>query len=90
MLVLIVNSYFTLFMRLFLSAQECAHVMGRILLGLGGSEIGIPTNIVPITLLLALIVFFPTLSFLKMPVNLNQYTGISYTGILKSEKSWDF
>ena len=33
--------------------------MGKILLGVGSSEIGMPTNIVPITLQLALIVFFP-------------------------------
>ena len=47
-------------MRLFLSAQECAHLTGKILLGVGSSEIGISTNIVPITLRLALIGFLPT------------------------------
>ena len=47
-------------MRLCLSAQECAHLTGKILLGVGSSEIGISTNIVPITLRLALIGFFPT------------------------------
>ena len=60
MLILIVDSYFVLFMRLCLSAQECAHLMGKILLGVGSSEIGMSSNIVPITLLLAPIVFFPT------------------------------
>ena len=44
-------------MRLCLSAQECAHLMGKILLGVGSSEIGMSTNIVPITLQLALIAF---------------------------------
>ena len=58
LLILIVDSYFSLFMRLW-SAQECALLMGRILLGVGNSEIGMSTNIVPITLLLALIGFFP-------------------------------
>ena len=56
---LIVDSYFALFMRLCFSAQECAHLMGKILLGVGSSEIGMSTNIVPITLQLALIGFFP-------------------------------
>ena len=32
--------------------------MGKILLGVGSSEIGMSTNIIPITLQLALIVFF--------------------------------
>ena len=45
-------------MRLCLSSQECA-LMGKILLGVGSSEIEISTNIVPITLQLALIGFFP-------------------------------
>ena len=58
-LVLTFDSYFVLFMRLCLSAQECAHLMGKILLGVGSSEIGMSTNIVPITLQLALIVFPP-------------------------------
>ena len=56
---LIVDSYFALFMRLCFSAQECAHLIGKILLGVGSSEIGISTNIVPITLQLVLIRFFP-------------------------------
>ena len=59
LLILTVDSYFVLFMRLCLSAQECAHLMGKILLGVGSSEIGMSTNIVPITLQLALIGFFP-------------------------------
>ena len=59
LLILTVDSYFTLFMRLYFSAQECAHLMGKILLGVGSSEIGMSTNIVPITLQLALISFFP-------------------------------
>ena len=46
-------------MRLCLSAQECAQLTGKILLGVGSSEVGMSTNIVPITLQLALIVFFP-------------------------------
>ena len=46
-------------MRLCLSGQECPHLMGKILLGVGRSEIGMSTNIVPITLKLALIGFFP-------------------------------
>ena len=57
LLTLTVDSYFALFMRLYFSAQECAHLMGKILLGVGSSEIGMSTNIVPITLQLALIVF---------------------------------
>ena len=48
--ILIVDSYFALFMRLCLSAQECAHLMVKILLGLGSSEIGMSTNIAPTTL----------------------------------------
>ena len=58
LLILTVDSYSVLFMRLCFSAQECAHLMGKILLG--SSEIGMFTNIVPITLQLALIDFFPT------------------------------
>ena len=59
LLILAVDSYFVLFMKLRLSAQECAHLMGKIL-GVGSSEIGMSNwNIVPITLQLALIVFFP-------------------------------
>ena len=59
------------------SLLECAHLMRKILLGVGNGEIGMSTNIVPITLQVALIGFFPMgiLSFLKMPVNLNQYRG---------------
>ena len=57
--ILKVDSYFGLLIRLCLSAQECAHLMGKILLGVGSSEIGMSTNIVPITLQLALIGFFP-------------------------------
>ena len=59
MLNLTIDSYFALFMRLCFSAQECAHLIGKILLGVGSSEIGISTNIVPITLQLVLILFFP-------------------------------
>ena len=59
LLVLTVDSYFVLFMRLCCSAQECAHLTGKILLDAGISEIGMFTNIVPITLQLALIGFFP-------------------------------
>ena len=58
LLILIVDSYFASFLRLFLSAQECTHLLGKILLGVGNSEIGMSSNIVPITLLLALIGFF--------------------------------
>ena len=54
-----VDSYFALFMRLCLSAQECIHLMGKFLLGVGTNEIEMSTNIVPITLQLALIVFTP-------------------------------
>ena len=60
LLILTVDSYSVLFMRLCFSAQECAHLVGRILLDAGSSEIGMFTNIVPITLQLALIDFFPT------------------------------
>ena len=64
-------------MRLCLSGQECAHLIGKILLGVGSSEIGMSTNIVPTTLQLALTGFFPLgiLCYVKMPVNLNQYRG---------------
>ena len=44
-------------MRLCLSGQECAHLMGKILVGGGSSEIGMSTNIIPTTLQLALIGF---------------------------------
>ena len=57
-LVLTLDSYFGLFMRLWL-AQECIHLRGKILLGVGSNEIGMSTNIVPITLQLALIGFTP-------------------------------
>ena len=40
LLILIVDSYFALFMRLCRSGQECAHLMGKILLGVGFSVIG--------------------------------------------------
>ena len=56
--ILTADSYFVLFMRLFFSAQECAHLMEKILLDVGDSEIGMFTNIVPIILQLALIGFF--------------------------------
>ena len=59
LLILTVDSYFVLFMRLFFRAQECAHLMGKTLLGVGSSEIEMFTNIVPIALQLALIGFFP-------------------------------
>ena len=59
LLILIVDSYFALFMRLCLSGQECAPLMGKILLGVGSSEIGMSTIIVPTTLQLALTDFFP-------------------------------
>ena len=65
-------------MRLCFRAQECAHLMGKILLGVGSSEIGMSTNIVPITPQQALIVFSSQLGillYLKMPINLNQYRG---------------
>ena len=39
LLILKVDSYFSLFMRLCLSGQECAHLMCKILLGVGSSEI---------------------------------------------------
>ena len=58
LLVLIVASYFALFMGLCLSGQESVHLMGKTLLGVGSSEIGMSTNIVPTTLQLALIGFF--------------------------------
>ena len=77
LLVLIVDSYFALFIRLCFSAKKCAHLMGKILLGVCRSEIRMSTNIVPVTLQLALINFSPLgiFSFLKMHVNLNQYRG---------------
>ena len=48
---------------------------GKVLLGVGSSEIGMSTTIVPITLQLALIGFFPIENpfIIKMPVNLNEY-----------------
>ena len=58
-LILIVDSYFGSFMRLCLHGQECAHLMGKILLCVGSSEIGMSTNIVPTTVQPALIGFFP-------------------------------
>ena len=50
-----------------------AHLMGKIMLGVGNSESGMSTSIFPTTLKLALIVFFfiRILSLLKVP--LNQY-----------------
>ena len=74
LLVLTIDSYFVVFIRLYLSAQKCAHQMAKILFVVDSSEILMPSNIVPITLQLALIGFSPLgiLSFLKMPVNLNQ------------------
>ena len=57
--ILKVDSYFVLFMRLCFSAQKCAHLIGKIPLDVGSSETGMFTNIVPITLQLALIGFFP-------------------------------
>ena len=60
LLTLTVDLYSVLFMRLCFSAQECARLMGRIVLDVGSSEIGMFTNIVPITLQLALVCFFPT------------------------------
>ena len=59
LLILTVDSYFVLFTRLCFSAQECANLMGKILLDVGSSEFGMFTNIVPITLQLALIGFLP-------------------------------
>ena len=44
-------------MRLYFSAQECPHLMGKILLGVCRSEIGMSTDIVPIPPQLALIIF---------------------------------
>ena len=46
-------------MGLCLSGLDCAHLMGKILIGFGSSEIGMSTNIVPTTLQLALFGFFP-------------------------------
>ena len=59
LLIFIVDSYFALFMRLCLSA----HLTGKILLSVGSIEFGMSTNIVPITLQLALIDFFLQISF---------------------------
>ena len=59
LIILIVDSCFALFMRLCLSAQECAHLMGKILLDVGSSEIEMSPNVVQSTLQLALIGFFP-------------------------------
>ena len=59
LLISIVDSYYALFMRIFLGAQECAYLMGKILLGIDSSEIGMSTNTVPITPQLSLIGFFP-------------------------------
>ena len=59
LLILTANSYFALFMRLCFSAHECAQLMGKILLGVGSSEIGMFTNIIPLTLQMALIGFYP-------------------------------
>ena len=56
---MIVDSYFALFMRLCHNAQKCAYLMGNILFGVSSSGIGMSTNIVPTTLQLALIHFFP-------------------------------
>ena len=58
LLLLIVDSNFVLFLRLFLSAQKCGHLMGKTLLGVRSSQIGMSSNIVPITLQVALINFF--------------------------------
>ena len=51
--------------------------MRKTLFGFGNKEIGMTTNIVPITLQLVLIGFSPLgiLLCLKMSVNLNQYRG---------------
>ena len=46
LLILTVDSYFLLFIRLFFSAQGCAHLMGKILLDVGSIEIGMFTNII--------------------------------------------
>ena len=69
---------FQYFLRLCLSSQECTHLMGKIVLGVGSSEIGFSTNIVPITLQLTLIGFFSPLGILlllNISVYLNQYRG---------------
>ena len=58
LLILTVDSYFLLFIRLFFSAQECAHLMGKILLDVVSIEIGMFTNIIG-TVQLAPIGFFP-------------------------------
>ena len=49
-LILTVDSYFVLIMRLCFNAQEYAHLMRKILLGVGRSEIEMFSNIVPVTL----------------------------------------
>ena len=59
LLILIVDSYFVLFMRLCFSAQECDHLVGKILLDVRSSEIGMFIKIAAITLQLVLIVFSP-------------------------------
>ena len=59
LLILTVDPYFILFLSFCLSAQECAHLVGKILLGVGSGDIGMSTNIVPMTLQLVLIGFFP-------------------------------
>ena len=58
LLILIVDSYFLLFIGLCLSAQKCARLIEKILLGFGSSDTGMSSNIVPITLQLTLIGFF--------------------------------
>ena len=58
LLILIVDSYFPLFMILCVSPQKCARLIGKPLVGVGSSDIGMSTNIVPVTLQLALIGFF--------------------------------
>ena len=76
LLILIIDSYFALFVRLCLSARECAHLMGKTLLGVGISEIGMSTNIVQITLQPVLIVFLLIgNSFIFKDTDLNQYWG---------------
>ena len=59
LLILTDDPYFILFLSFCLSAQECAHLVGKILLGVGSGEIGMSTNIVLRTLQLVLIGFFP-------------------------------
>ena len=57
LVILIVDSYFALFMGLFFSAQKCAHLTGKNLIGIGNREIRTSANIVLMTLYLALISF---------------------------------